>query len=372
MAYIPQLVSNKALTADTLNAIGNDIGVGVTVVQDDLSTLHSFANVVLGNSVMQNSFLSALVNRIVKVIYSSRIFRNPLAVLKRGILEYGQTIEEIYVDMAKGVKRNEDKSNPSYPYEVTIPDVKTTFHLSNLRCKYPVTIYNMDLRKAFLSFGAVDEMIARLVESLYTAHGFDEYLLTKFKIAMVALSRIKANADFNLTLADEATEKEYATAILRTARKLAKLWPIPKTQYNEAGVWAHTPNENLVCFITADASAVVDVDALAGAFNMEKANFIGRIIDVDNFTFTDAEIARICQITDMTPEAFPITTDDMNLLEGCACIMADEQLLQIWDTYAPKFTEQYNASDDYWNFYLHVDQVFSASPFQNVGVIDNR
>lgn len=372
MAYIPQFVKNSTLTADTLNAIGNDIGVGVTVVQNDLDTLHNFGKVVLGTSVMQNQFLGAMVNRIVRAEYTSRAFRNPLANLKRGILEFGESIEEIYVEISKGVKRNEDKTNPSNPFTTHIPDVKTAFHLSNLRCKYELTIYNIDLRKAFLNFGAVDEMIARLVEKVYTEHNWDEYLMTKYVIASRALERIKANADVNLNLEGTATDEEYAKAILRTARKYAKLLPKISTKYNVAGVHTHTPMENLVCFLTADASAIVDVDALAGAFNMDKANFLGRIIDVDTFTFTEDEIERICAISGLETEQFPITTEDMTLLEGCSCIMADDKLLQIYDTVEPRFTEQYNAADDYWNYWLHIDQVFSSSPFLNIVVIDNN
>lgn len=366
MAYIPEFVKNSDLSSTTLNAIGEDIGVGVTVVQDDLETLHNYGKVVLGSSVMQNQFLSSLVNRIARAEYTSRAFRSPLAVLKKGILEFGEAIEEIFVEIQRGVARNENLANPSNPFATKLPDVKAAFHLSNLRCKYQTTVRNVDLRKAFLNFSGVDDLIARIVETVYTEHNYDEYLMTKYVLARRALERIAADKYVDLS-AYVATNDTYAKAILRNARKFAKLLPIIKTEYNIAGVHTHTPLDKLVCFMTADASSIVDVDALAGAFNMEKAEFVGRIIDVDTFTFTADEIARICAISDIDDvENFPINSEGLTALESIPCVLADEDMLQIYDTIEPRFTEQYNASDDYWNYFLHIDQVFSTSPFMNI------
>ena len=372
MAYIPQFVKNSSLSSDTLNAIGADIGVGVTVINNDLDSLHNYGKVVMGASVMQNQFLGALVNRVARAEYTSRAFRSPLAKLKKGILEFGETVEEIFVEIQRGVQRRESiVSEQTNPFTPNIPDVKTAFHLSNLRARYETTIRNVDLRKAFLNFSGVDDLIARIVEKVYTEHNYDEFLMTKYVLARRALERINASKDENLGLTSPSDE-QLAKGILKTARKFAKLLPIIKTEYNIAGVHTHTPTDALVCFLTADAGSNIDVNALAGAFNMEKAEFVGRIIDVDTFSFTTDEIARICAITGINTNAFPITEDEMSVLEKIPCILADENLLQIYDTIEPRFTEQYNAADDYWNYFLHIDQVFSTSPFMNIVVIDNN
>ena len=372
MAYIPQFVKNSSLSSDTLNAIGTDIGVGVTVVQNDLDTLHNYGKVVLGSSVMQNQFLSALVNRIARAEYTSRAFRSPLARLKKGILEFGETIEEIFVEIQRGVQRNENiGTSQTNPFTPKIPDVKAAFHLSNLRARYQTTIRNMDLQKAFLNFSGVDDLIAKIVETVYTEHNYDEYLMTKYVLMKRALERIAASKDENLALSSP-TDEQLAKGILKCARKFAKLLPIIKTEYNTAGVHTHTPVDKLICFLTADAGSNIDVNALAGAFNMEKAEFVGRIIDIDTFSLTTDEIARICALMGINTNAFDISEAQMNVLVKVPCILADENLLQIYDTYEPRFTEQYNAADDYWNYFLHIDQVFSTSPFMNIIVIDNN
>lgn len=372
MAYIPEFVKNSSLSAEVLTAIGEDIGVGVTVIPNDLDTLHAYGQKVLGNTVLMNQFISTLMNRIARVEYTSYAFANSLARLKKGILEFGETVEEIFVDLVRGVKENEDYANPSNPFNANMPDVKTAFHVSNLRCKYSVKIKRKDLRKAFMNFSGVDELIARLVESLYNQHNWDEYLLTKYKLAQAALANIKAQKDDNIVTDETTTEEEYAKAILKSARKYANIFPAYKTEYNEAGVHTHTPMDKLTCFMSADARATVDVEALASAFNLPYTDFIGQVITLDNFTFNEDEIGRICAITGLATEAFPITHEDMTLLEGTAVVLADDDLLQIYDTVEPIFSENYNGSDDVWNYYLHIDQVFSISPFMNRLVIGSH
>lgn len=367
MSYIPNFVKNSDLTADTLNAIGNDIGVGVTVVQNSLDTLHTYGNTVLGNTATMNMFVSALMNRIARAEYTSRAYRSPLAVLKRGVLDFGETIEEIYVNITKGVKENEDPLNPSNPFLANMPDVRAAYHVSNVLCKYSTKIRRKELRKAFLSFSAIDDFIAKIVEALYNAHNWDEYLCTKYKLAQAAIDRIKAGAGVSIGVIDD-DEKE-AKAYLKQARKFAKLLPAYKTAYNAAGVHTHTPTENFVCFMTAEKAANIDVEALAAAYNLSYADFIGRVITIDTFDFSDDDKARICSISGIDVSAFGLSDADIAALNAIGIIGADENLLQIYDTVEPYFSENYNGSDDEWNYYLHNDQVFSISPFSNIVVI---
>ena len=49
---------------------------------------------------IQNEFFNALLNKIGLQIFNDKEFGNPLLFLKKGTLEYGQTIEDIFVEMA--------------------------------------------------------------------------------------------------------------------------------------------------------------------------------------------------------------------------------------------------------------------------------
>ena len=366
MAYIPNIIKTSDLSSEVLNAIGADIGVGVTVAQDDAETLYNYGKVVLATSAMQNKFLSALVNKIAKAEYTSRSYRNTLARLKKGVLDFGETIEEIFVELANVVKENENYASPSSPIPTSVPAVYAAYHPSNWRAKYPTTVKQTQLEKAFLSFNAVDEMISRIVESVYTAHNYDEYLLTKFKIAQAALGRIAATKQVNVT--DVASDDGKAALI--QARIYGKALPTkPHTEYNEAGVHAVTNAGDFEFFIPATVEGYIDVTKFAAAFNLEYASFLGQTLTLDEngFAFTADEKARLK--TGMGLANWPFSAEEDALLANIQMVIADKNLLQIYDRREPKFTEFYNGSDDIWNYWLHVDQIFAISPFSNIVVI---
>lgn len=50
----------------------------------------------------------------------------------------------------------------------------------NWRVMYPVTIQDEDLRLAFLAESGVQDLVAKIVESVYKAAEYDEFLLFKY------------------------------------------------------------------------------------------------------------------------------------------------------------------------------------------------
>lgn len=58
-------------------------------------------------------------------------------------------------------------------------------------------------------------------------------------------------------------------------------------QYNAANVYTTTPRNNQHIFMDATFNAQFDVDVLASAFNMDKANFMGRLHLIDYFNTFD-------------------------------------------------------------------------------------
>ena len=67
----------------------------------DVSELKQIGKIIMDVPALQNEFLSALINRIALVTVTSKMFDNPWAMFKRGFLEYGETIEEIFVDLVR-------------------------------------------------------------------------------------------------------------------------------------------------------------------------------------------------------------------------------------------------------------------------------
>lgn len=365
MAYIPEFVKLSQLKTDTLNAIGTDIGVGVTVLTNDLATLHEYGNTVLGATVLQNSFCSALMNRIARVIFTSNSYRNPLKLFKKGVLSYGEMIEDVFVEIAKGVQRNENATVPTVPYTTAnaIPDVKTAFYMSNLRARYDVCIRRPDLEKAFLTFEGVQELVEKIIDSLASGADFDEFILTKFKMQQAIINDNVSKV--SVTLGTDV--KAYAEDILTAMRAGVGHFKFMSTDYNISGVLTSSKNDNLVAILPVDTESVVDVKALASAFNLSYADFIGRRVNVDDFTFSDSEIERFESITGLTYSEI-MNADKVATIKNCVAITCDSDVFQIYDTKEPYMTEDYNGADDVRIYHLHVDKVFALSPFKDIQI----
>ena len=111
---MPTKPEAKAFTGNSpqiINAILNsNKGVfdGVPHATNSPESIKQIGAVIMNNPDLQNSFIRSIVNRIGLVIINSRLFYNPLSVLKKGTLDFGETIEEIFVKMAQPYQYDPD------------------------------------------------------------------------------------------------------------------------------------------------------------------------------------------------------------------------------------------------------------------------
>lgn len=312
--------------------------------------------VIYGTPAFANQFINALVNRIAIVRMQSATFNNPYAVLKKGYLEFGESVEDIFVSIAKAVDFDVEKA-PKREFKRTLPDVRSVFHTMNWRVVYPVTIQDEDLRQAFLSIEGVQNLIAKIVDSVYTAAEYDEFLLFKYLLIkavshgkMFPVSTEQANG-----LTDAAVK----------FRGTSNLLPFMSSNYNDAGVKTNTPKDRQVIFMDATFNAEFDVSVLASAFNMEKADFMGRLFLIDSWSEFDNE--RFDVIRENSDGIEEITTNELNLMKQVKAVLLDENWFQVYDN-NNKFTEKYVASGLYWNYFYHTWKTVSYSPFANAVV----
>lgn len=301
-----------------------------------------------------NQFLSALMNRIALVRVKSATFNNAYAELKKGYLEFGETVEEVFVNIAKAREFSPEKAHQR-ELKRTIPDVKTAFHLMNWRVQYPVTIQESDLHRAFTSLNGVTDLIAKIINSVYTGAEYDEYLLFKYLI-------IKAVASGKMYPVNVGTTPtENAIAYRGTSNSLTFM----STKYNERGVHTVTPKENQYIFMDANYNAQFDVDVLARAYNMDKADFVGKLKLIDDFTTFDNE--RFSEILADSTGFERVTAEELELMKGVKSVLVDDEWFQIYDNHI-RLTDVYVASGEYWNYFFNVWKTVSHSPFSNAVV----
>ena len=349
----------NASTLDILNVIRQNASYDYQQSVPEVtqaSDIPKVGEIIYGTPAFANQFINALVNRIAIVRVQSATFNNPYSILKKGYLEFGETIEDIFVSIAKAVEYTPEKA-PAREFQRTLPDVRSAFHVMNWRVMYPVTIQDEDLKLAFLSLDGVQNLIAKIVDAVYTAAEYDEFLLFKY-LLVKAISHGKMKP---VSIGAGTDLSEGAVQF----RGISNVLPFLSTEYNEAGVKNNTPKDRQVIFMDAMFNAQFDVNVLASAFNMEKADFMGRLFLIDNWTEFDNE--RFDVIRANSDGIEEVTSAELALLADVKAVILDDKWFQVYDN-NNKFTEKYVASGLYWNYFYHTWKTVSNSPFANAVV----
>lgn len=354
MAKRIAISSLNASTIDILNTIRANASFEYQNLVPEITKateIPRVGDILYGYPVLANQFLNALINRIALVRVKSAVFNNAYRELKKGYLEFGETVEEVFVNIAKAREFSAEKGE-ARELKRSIPDVRTAFHAMNWRVQYPVTIQDMDLRTAFNSAEGVTELIAKIVNAVYTAAEYDEYLLFKY-LMIKAITKGKM-----YPVGITGNETEAAVAFRSASNKLTFM----SNKYNASGVTTSTPKSDQYIFMSSDFNASYDVNVLASAFNMDKADFIGRLMLVDDWaTFDNERFNEIMTNSDMVE---PVTNDELILMGGVKAVLIDREWFQVYDN-QNKFTEKYVASGLYWNYFYNVWKTVSSSPFSN-------
>ena len=356
---MPRRIAKSTLQASTLDIMNvirqnasYDYQQSVPVVAK-ASDIPKVGEVICGTPAFANQYINALINRIALVMAKSATFNNPYASLKKGYLEFGETVEEIFVQIAKVVDYTPEKG-AAREFKRTLPDVQSAFHTMNWRVMYPVTIQDEDLRLAFLAESGVQDLVAKIVESVYKAAEYDEFLLFKY-LLIKAVSHGKM---FPMSIGSGTNLEESGATFRGASNDLTFM----KTKYNASGVLTNTPREKQAIFMDSWFNAKYDVGVLAAAFNMDKATYTGALHLIDDWTSFDN--VRFDVIRENSDGLEEVTADELALMKNVKAVLIDTDWFQVYDNNA-KFTEQYCASGMYWNYFYHVWKTISSSPFSN-------
>lgn len=355
----PQVKTLSGNSVDILNAIRNSATQNykdyVPAATKDAQSIKEIGAIIMDYPALQNEFLSALVNRIGRVLITSKMYTNPIEMFKKGMLEFGETVEEIFVNLAKPFQFDPAVAE-SEVFKREIPDVRSAFHVMNYQKFYKATISDKELKQAFLSWDGVSNLIAKIVDAMYTGANYDEFLTMKYLLARHILDghmTVKEIAEVNT-----ANMKSITADIKGVSNKMTFMSP----NYNVAGVQTFALKENQYLIMNAQFDATMDVEVLASAFNMDKAEFMGHRVMIDGFGNLDIDRLNVLFADD--PNYTKISTDDLNALNAIPAVIIDGDWFMVFDN-LQEFTEQFNGQGLYWNYWYHVWKTFSVSPFAN-------
>lgn len=305
-------------------------------------------------TMLKNEFWNALINKIGKTLIEQKLFKNKLARFKSGTILSQQDVEEIFIEMAKA-ENNFDCAGPNPLGRRTGPDVKVVYHRMNRQDKYVITIGDLDVLRVFRSEATLDSFISGLINSVYSGAAYDEWLAMKNLLCTYdgyTTTHIKGTSADPTEIGDMAV---FAKSFVKTVRKLvADLTVAPSTEYNKAGVNTWSNPGDLVLLVNKDLLAEVDVEVLAKSYNMGKTDIQIEVIPMDNLPFKVADGEEYLEL--YADSILPVA------------ILCDKDFFRVWDTLS-HMEPQRNADGLFTNYFYHVHQTLSLSPFKNAVLI---
>ena len=294
--------------------------------------IQSIGNALQTYTPLYNEFSTALLCKIGKTMIESKLFKNRLARFKSGTIVNEQDVEEIFVEMAKAEGPFDPNGSNPLGRRATIQD-KVVYHRKNRADKYVVTIGDLDFRRVFRSEATLDAYITKKINALFSGANRDEFL-----VMINLLATYDGYCDYQVSPMGEDSSDATGTpkAFVKTLRKaVADVTLDSSTKFNKAGVetWANV--EDLVLLVHKDVLAEVDVEVLAKAFNMGKTDIQVEIVPMPHF----------------------------GSLENTYGLLVDKEWFRVWDTLS-HMEPQRNADGLFTNYFYHVHQIVSCSPFK--------
>lgn len=320
-------------------------------VVTDSTTIGEFGVPILDsqNLNVMNDFVSLLKKVVYTAVYN-KTFNDPLAQLEGERMPLGNFIEDAYVNPAKAVGFNvNDFAGLLEKYEA---EVAVQYLAVNSDLQYKVTLTRDKIRNAFTSWDNLEALISGYINSLYNGA-----YLTRYNQAKGLVTAAYTGNNVQYQVIDNPTDEQSAKSLIRQLRAAYTKMRIPSTRFNawnkvkggRLSLKTWTDPEDVIVLISADIEALVDVEVLAAAFNMNKTDFLGRVIVVDDFN--------------------QYNEDGTVAVDGSAikAMIADRAWFKI-KTQDFAMDEFFNANNRCWTYFLNDVRMVNFSLFANAVV----
>ena len=342
-------------SANILNAIRNDSTVpqmykdSVPITKGTRASVRNTTSIIINNDDLFNTFLTSMINRVGAVYLKNKMLKQPWGIFKRDVMEYGNIVENVFIDIAKPHTYDPSVAENEI-YKREIPDVKTQFFVVNFYKFYKQTIQTDTLKQALLSDKGLYDLTDKIVLALLNGERNDEFLAMKYMLARVAIPTVS-----------KANVHDIVSVIKSTSNDLT----FPNRKYNHAGVMNQTEKSEQFLICNSYFDSVMDVNVLASAFNMDKAEFAGRRMLVDGFGKFDTE--RLALLFADSEDYVPFTDEELAQLESIPAVLVDDDFFVLIDTNR-KMGARFNEEGLYWNYWLHVWKTFGISAFSQAAI----
>lgn len=331
---------------------------------------------------IRNEFMSNLYNKIGLTLIDSPVVENDFSFLKKGTLEYGQTIEDLYVGLASAepyITGMSDGETPPDPFSIRKLPHYSAFYSTILSRQYHVTRHLTDLKKAFHNAGGLESfvagmmnamvsgenyddmratigLIARQIEAAQTAENFNGvvHLITDFNARVTADEQVTAETAFN--------SRDFLQFFTNQLKKYSKRLRHLRSDLNIAGVDNVLPQSRQRIMMLEDITVDFETELLAWAYNGGNLQ-IGGVDEIDAWYSIGADHTTPV----VSPEDIGVKTTFTTAEGGstqCVALIYDQDMIKIYNKERIA-SEQANAKGNYWNMFMSLEDIYAASPYKN-------
>ena len=255
---------------------------------------------------------------------------NPLNLFEKGDIANGVAVEQLIVQLVEG--QAWDK-NGTTTLDKKAVEFAVRYFEELTETQFKTTVQKSEIKKIMAGSSSVEDVAGRMVGILAASENYDKFEKLKALLAAEASADLvgsSTNQDSKAIwkMADVATPEDALKAIKDTV----KGFKFVSNKYNRAGIKRGTYADNIVIVMPYTVRNAIDIDVLAGVFNLSKTEMEARIVETDA---TDGEIYIL----------------DKDLV---VCYTKDYDM-----------TSQPNGEGRFMNYYLTVERLYGCSPLFN-------
>lgn len=355
-----------------------------TVPRATLNNITDVGTAVLNApTAIRNEFMSNLYNKIGLTLVDSPVIENEFAFLKKGTLEYGQTIEDLYVGLASAepyVTGMSDGDTPPDPFSIRKLPHYSAFYSTILSRQYHVTRHLTDLKKAFHNGGGLESFVAGMMNAMVSGENYDDMRATIGLIARQIEEAQKAEkfkgtvhliTDFNATVpvdeqvtADNAFQsRDFLKYFTNQLKKYSKRMRHLRSDLNIAGVPQTLPQSKQRIMMLEDITVDFETELLAWAMNGDKLAING-VDEIDTWYSIGADHTSTPVVSPEDIEVKATFTNADGDSTKCVAMIYDLDMVKIYNKERIA-SEQANAKGNYWNMFMSLEDIYACSPYKN-------
>ena len=279
----------------------------------------------------------SMIEKVARQIVNGVTSDNILAEFEFGDIENGSTIEEAIIKLAEShpfALGSEEEGGSDITDDVKVfaknyPELAVRYYKNWTKKQFSKTVSLERLRKVLLSDGNALRISEQVANSLVQGDNYENYVglrdLIKFGCDNDIYKDVTGATPIDISGGDSRAYKD----ILIKIKDIVKGMQFVNADYNTANIKRKTFAEDIKIIMPYTIKNKLDVDELAGVFNLDKAEIKNKIIEVDE------------------------PTDKVVIIDK-------------WSTFAYKrlyeMTSIFNPKGLYQNYFLTVERLYGISP----------